>query len=182
MFATTDGFSGLCGSWDTPGTGINFLAHNMCRLSGSEGTWMVVEGGMGSVTQQLALRATEAGAVIDTNAHVDSIDSSGNVATGVTVRSGRDAKAEDVSMHRIKAKTVIVNADPFRLRELLPADALPKDVAAKLDGMRMEGMTMKVQLRLMTRSTKPMSGACLQPAAESASDMGRTLHSAFMMR
>jgi hypothetical protein len=27
-------------------------ASNMCRLPGSGGTWMVVEGGMGSVTQQ----------------------------------------------------------------------------------------------------------------------------------
>jgi hypothetical protein len=26
---TTDGFSGLNGGWDTPGTGMNFLMHNM---------------------------------------------------------------------------------------------------------------------------------------------------------
>lgn len=29
MYAVTDGFTGLTGSWDTPGTGVNFLAHNM---------------------------------------------------------------------------------------------------------------------------------------------------------
>lgn len=28
---TTDGFSGLNGGWDTPGTGMNFLVHNMVR-------------------------------------------------------------------------------------------------------------------------------------------------------
>jgi phytoene dehydrogenase-like protein len=38
MYAVTDGFSGLDGGWDTPGTGMNFLVHNMCRLQGSDGT------------------------------------------------------------------------------------------------------------------------------------------------
>src|SRR5205823_349721 len=54
MYAVTDGFSGLSGDWDTPGTGMNFLVHNMCRLPGSDGTWMIVRGGMGTVTQTLA--------------------------------------------------------------------------------------------------------------------------------
>jgi hypothetical protein len=31
MYAVTDGISGLTGTWDTPGTGFNFLAHNMVR-------------------------------------------------------------------------------------------------------------------------------------------------------
>ncbi|MGZ3408137.1 MAG: phytoene desaturase family protein, partial [Polyangia bacterium] len=47
MYAVTDGFSGVYGSWDTPGTGMNFLLHNMCRLPGSDGTWMICKGGMG---------------------------------------------------------------------------------------------------------------------------------------
>lgn len=29
MYAVTDGFSGLNGSWTSPGTGMNFLMHNM---------------------------------------------------------------------------------------------------------------------------------------------------------
>lgn len=33
MYAVTDGFSGLNGTWDTPGTGMNFLVHNMVRHS-----------------------------------------------------------------------------------------------------------------------------------------------------
>src|SRR5450432_4157568 len=54
MYAVTDGFSGLYGGYDTPGTGMNFLIHNMCRLPGSDGTWMIVEGGMGTVAHTLA--------------------------------------------------------------------------------------------------------------------------------
>ena len=33
MYATTDAFSGLSGGYDSPGTGMNFLVHNMCALS-----------------------------------------------------------------------------------------------------------------------------------------------------
>ena len=34
MYAVTDGFSGLNGSWQTPGTGMNFLMHNMVSHTG----------------------------------------------------------------------------------------------------------------------------------------------------
>ncbi len=47
--------------WDTPGTGMNFFIHNMCRLPGADGTWMIVKGGMGSVTQVLAAAAKKVG-------------------------------------------------------------------------------------------------------------------------
>src|SRR3954469_22917793 len=66
MYAVTDGFSGLNGDWDTPGTGMNFLIHNMCRLPGSDGTWMIVKGGMGTVTRTFAAAAAQAGARIET--------------------------------------------------------------------------------------------------------------------
>ena len=46
-------------AWDTPGTGMNFLVHNMCRLPGADGTWMIVEGGMGTVTTPARRAARE---------------------------------------------------------------------------------------------------------------------------
>ena len=56
MYAVTDGFSGLNGGWDTPGTGMNFLIHNMCRLPGADGTWMIVKvGGCGKHQKMLLL-------------------------------------------------------------------------------------------------------------------------------
>src|SRR6266436_8702434 len=64
MYAVTDGFSGLTASFGTNGTGMNFLVHNMCRLPGSDGTWMIVQGGMGTVTRTFAEAAREAGATI----------------------------------------------------------------------------------------------------------------------
>lgn len=37
MYAVTDGFSGLNGSWQTPGTGMNFLMHNMVSHCAADG-------------------------------------------------------------------------------------------------------------------------------------------------
>src|SRR5437868_160409 len=64
MYAVTDGLSGLTAGPDDPGTGNNFLAHNMCRLPGSDGTWMIAAGGMGTVSRTFAEAATRAGATI----------------------------------------------------------------------------------------------------------------------
>lgn len=41
MYAVTDGFSGLTAGYESPGTGMNFLIHNMCRLPQSGGQWTV---------------------------------------------------------------------------------------------------------------------------------------------
>ena len=62
MYAVTDGMPGLTGSPWSPGSGHNLLVHSMCRLPGAGGTWMVVRGGMGTVTSRLASLAAAAGA------------------------------------------------------------------------------------------------------------------------
>ncbi|HWE28303.1 MAG TPA: FAD-dependent oxidoreductase, partial [Polyangia bacterium] len=82
MYAVTDGFSGLYGSWDTPGTGMNFLIHNMCRLPGSDGTWMIVKGGMGTVTRMMAEKAQEHGATIEVNKRVETLRIDGGPGGG----------------------------------------------------------------------------------------------------
>jgi phytoene dehydrogenase-like protein len=43
---------------------------------------------------------------------------------------------------------VVVNADPFRMRELVGAARFPADWNARLDGMRRDGSTFKVNLAL----------------------------------
>jgi len=98
MYAVTDGFSGLNGDWETPGTGMNFLVHNMCRLPGSDGTWMIVKGGMGTVTQRFAAAAREAGARIETGRAVQAI------AQGplrVRLQDGTEVRARAVVVTRI---------------------------------------------------------------------------------
>jgi len=138
MYAVTDGLSGLDACWDTPGSGHNFLVHNMCRLPGADGTWMVVRGGMGIVTSVIAGAATKSGAMILTGQPVASIDVTNGAATGVVLANG----------HSVAAETVVVATDPFRLRQLVGEDKLPTAVNAKLDSWKHYGTTMKVNLAL----------------------------------
>jgi len=137
MYAVTDGFTGLHGDWDTPGSGMNFLAHNMCRLPGSDGTWMVVKGGMGTVTQVLAEAAERARAEIVLGATVTSIETQGSVVTGVATEEG--------DLHR--ARVVMANADPFRMLSML-GDGCPADLRERIDSYRLPGTSIKVNLCL----------------------------------
>jgi phytoene dehydrogenase-like protein len=138
MYAVTDGFSGLDGTWDTPGTGMNFLVHNMCRLPGSGGTWMIVEGGMGTVTQRLAGAARAAGARIETGRRIARIDDDGGTVRRVICADGSE----------IACRAAVVNADPFRLLGMLGRERLPSDYVARVDSYRRPGTTMKVNLAL----------------------------------
>jgi phytoene dehydrogenase-like protein len=138
MYAVTDGFPGLHGSFGTPATGMNFLVHNMCRLPGSDGTWMIVEGGMGSISKELARLATEAGARIWTEAGVQSITTCGGQVAGVVLKDSRE----------IETKVVISNADPFRMRLLVGREKFPQAFNGKLDNFKRTGTTLKVNLAL----------------------------------
>lgn len=138
MYAVTDGLSGLSGSWNTPGSGMNFLVHNMCRLPGSDGTWMIVEGGMGTVTQRLADAARRAGATIETGRRVERILHARGVGDGVLLDDGTD----------VCARAVVVNADPFRMQQMIGEGSLPPDYNERLKGLKRNGMTLKVNLAL----------------------------------
>ena len=138
MYAVTDGFPGLHGSFGTPASGMNFFVHNMCRLPGSDGTWMIVKGGMGSITRELARLAREAGARIWTGAGVQQIITQGEQVAGVVLRDGRE----------IDANVVISNADPFRLRTLVGREKFPPAFNATLDNFQRTGTTLKVNLAL----------------------------------
>ena len=137
MYAVTDGFSGLSGGWDSPGTGMNFLVHNRCRLPHSDGTWMIVEGGMGTVTARLAQAAQRAGATIETDAAVRALDFDGDQVVA--------ARTDD---ERYCCDGVLFNADPFRMAQLIGHDRLGANYAQRLNEMRTDGMTMKVNLAL----------------------------------
>jgi phytoene dehydrogenase-like protein len=139
MYAVTDGMPGLTGSPWSPGSGHNLLVDNMCRLPGAGGTWMVVRGGMGTVTGRLAELAVKAGAQIRLGTPVDRIEVSGGTATGVVTAAGE----------AVPARAVLVAADAFRLPGLLGRHA-PAELVARIDGYaaRSPGQTMKINLAL----------------------------------
>lgn len=138
MYAVTDGFSGSSGGWDTPGSGHNFFVHNMCRLPGADGTWMMVEGGMGTVTQKLAQAARAAGVRFQLHTQVSAIESVNGKVIGVRLTGGETLRAD----------RVVVNADPFRMRELTGREVLGSAYNARLDGYERPGTTLKLNLAL----------------------------------
>jgi phytoene dehydrogenase-like protein len=118
---------------------MNFLIHNMCRLPGAGATWMIVRGGMGTVTSLLAERCTELGVAIHVGDPVASVRVEGGTAKGVVLESGKS----------IDADAVVCNADPFTMRDLVSRERLPAAYNARLDDYaKKPGSTMKVNLAL----------------------------------
>jgi phytoene dehydrogenase-like protein len=160
MYAVTDGMPGISGSPWTPGTGHNLLVHNMCRLPGAGGTWMVVRGGMGTVTRILADAAVAAGATIRTGVEVAGVTTTGGAVSGVATADGDE----------IAARTVLLATDPYRVPALL-GDACPAALRERIDGYaeRSAGRTMKVNLAL---SDLPRFAALPEPRGQH----GTTVH------
>jgi phytoene dehydrogenase-like protein len=160
MYAVTDGFSGLFGGYDSPGTGMNFLIHNMCRLPGSDGTWMIVEGGMGTIARVLADGLVRHGGRIVVGEPVQSIVLEAGIARGVVLQDGSE----------LRARSVLVNADPFVMQQLVGEANLPAPYNARLAAMKRPGSTFKLNLAL----EKAPRFRCL-PAAEQR-QFGPTIH------
>jgi phytoene dehydrogenase-like protein len=160
MYAVTDGLSGLNAGPDDPGTGHNFLVHNMCRLPGADGTWMIARGGMGTVSRTFASAAQAAGARLFTSSPVSAVTVDGGAAGGVVLADGRS----------ISARVVLGSCDPYRLMSLVPDGALPDSLTFRMDAVRRTGTTLKVNLAL--RDLPRFS--CLPPGAPSP--FGSTIH------
>jgi phytoene dehydrogenase-like protein len=141
MYAVTDGISGLTAGPDDRGTGHNFLAHNMGRLPGSDGTWMIVAGGMGTVSAALADAARRAGAHLLVDSPVQRITLGPVGVTGVELTDAA-----------IAAPVVLAACDPFRLAGLV---ALPRDLTQRLSMLYRPGVTLKVNLALDRPPTFP---------------------------
>ena len=160
MYAVTDGLSGLNAGPDDPGTGHNFLVHNMCRLPGADGTWMVAKGGMGTVSRTFAQAARAAGAQIFVGTPAQAVTVDRGAVSGVVLAEGRS----------IDAGVVLGSCDPYRLMDLIPAGALPAALTDRMAAVKRPGTTLKLNLALkgLPRFT------CLPPDAPSP--FGSTIH------
>jgi phytoene dehydrogenase-like protein len=159
MYAVTDGISGLNAGPDDPGTGNNFLAHNMCRLPGSGGTWMIARGGMGSVSRILADKFRSFGGQIQVGARVASLSVAGGSVDGVHLEDGRF----------FGARVVLGACDPFELIRIADYH-FPAELRERMLANKRTGTTMKVNLAL---SGLP-SFTCLPPGTPSP--FGSTIH------
>ena len=160
MYAVTDGISGLNAGPDDPGTGHNFLAHNMCRLPGADGTWMIARGGMGTVSRTFAEAARAAGAQIHVDAPVREVMVENGAAAGVVLADGRS----------ITSRVVLGSCDPYSLIALVPDGALPTALTDHMAAIKRPGTTMKVNLAL----TGLPRFSCLP--ADAPTPFGSTIH------
>jgi phytoene dehydrogenase-like protein len=113
---------GIIGTWGgprEPGTASIKLMHYQGDMTGEGPLWGYVEGGMGMVSFAIADAAREAGAVLACGVPVAEIVP----GEGVTLEDGT----------RIRATTVISNADPKRTLGLVGADAFRDADPAYLD-------------------------------------------------
>jgi phytoene dehydrogenase-like protein len=159
MYAVTDGLSGINAGPDDPGTGHNFLVHNMCRLPGADGTWMIARGGMGSVSRILAEKFRSFGGTIEVSAPVASLSLAGGSVDGVHLADGRF----------FGARVVLGACDPFELMRIA-GDDFPAELGEKMRANRRTGTTMKVNLALAGLPTF----SCLPPGTPSP--FGSTIH------
>src|SRR3954454_13184100 len=160
MYAVTDGLSGLHAGPDDPGTGHNFLVHNMCRLPGADGTWMIARGGMGTVSRTFAEAARAAGTRILTDAAVSEVTVDNGAASGVVLADGRS----------LRARVVLGSCDPYRLMGLVRDGALPSSLTDRMAAVKRTGTTLKLNLALRDLPTF----SCLPETAPSP--FGSTIH------
>lgn len=83
---------------------------------------------------------------------VAQIDVADGIATGVTFVDGR----------QLKAKAVLVNADPFRIQQLVGAQHLPPDLNSRLDAQKIDGSVLKASCVPVSHDGQTASDLCGQ--------------------
>jgi phytoene dehydrogenase-like protein len=124
------GLVGTLAGPDDPGTAFVSLYHELGEAAGGAGAWGFARGGMGAVTQALALAARAAGAEVRLSAPVERVLTEDRRATGVALEDGSEQQA----------RAVVSNADPLRTATLAGVEP-PR-------GWRQQGPVLKVMLLL----------------------------------
>jgi phytoene dehydrogenase-like protein len=114
----------------TPGTAAIHLMHHMGNLDGHPGSWGYVRGGMGAVSLTIAEAAREAGAMLATCVPVGAII------------PGEGVELEDGT--RIRARTVVCNADPNHAIHLLEGQDVPEAFADRVRGWKVRSPVLKL--------------------------------------
>jgi phytoene dehydrogenase-like protein len=108
-------------------------------VGGKRGLWGFVRGGMGGVTQAMVASAQSRGVEVRTSARVSRILVKDGSAGGVVLTSGEE----------IRARVVVSSADPkVTFLKLLEERELPADFFAGIRALKIEGVSMKINLAL----------------------------------
>jgi phytoene dehydrogenase-like protein len=134
--------SGIIGTFQgvrSPGTAYVLLHHYMGEIDGAFRAWGIPRGGTGGVSLAIAAAAAELGAEIRTEAPAARIDVRGGRATGVTLESGEELRA-DVVLSSADARVTFMG--------LLEPGTLDPDFEAEVRRYRFRGSSGKVNLAL----------------------------------
>jgi phytoene dehydrogenase-like protein len=136
------GFDAVVGNLASPytaGSAYVLLHHALGELNGKSGIWGYAIGGMGAITQAMARVAVKHGARIDVGSEIREVIVEGDRAVGVVLQDGRS----------VRARAVIANVNPqYLFQSLLPPEAVPPAVAARMKAWKAGSGTFRMNLAL----------------------------------
>ncbi|MEO5701471.1 MAG: NAD(P)/FAD-dependent oxidoreductase [Casimicrobiaceae bacterium] len=136
------GFDAVVGNFAspyTPGSAYVLLHHVFGEVNGKRGQWGHALGGMGAISEAMAMECTARGVVLRTDAAVAQVRVENGRATGVVLASGEV----------IDATRVVANVTPRLLFEQLVApEHLDADFRARIAGTRYASGTFRMNVAL----------------------------------
>ena len=136
------GFDAIVGNYAspyTPGSAYVLLHHAFGEVNGHRGLWGHALGGMGSISNAMALEAQAQGARIETGDAVARVDVRNGHACGVQLESGR----------RIEARVVAANVNPKLLYlQLVEPQHLPAEFIDAMRRYRCGSATFRINVAL----------------------------------
>jgi phytoene dehydrogenase-like protein len=136
------GFNAVVGNFAspyTPGSAYVLLHHAFGEVNGKRGEWGHAIGGMGAITQAMAVEATNHGAEIVTRAPVDKVLVENGSAVGVALEDGSE----------IRAKCVAANVNPRLLYlKFIEPHELDQDFLARIRGWKCASATFRMNVAL----------------------------------
>jgi phytoene dehydrogenase-like protein len=136
------GFDAVVGNLASPytaGSAYMLLHHVLGELNGKSGVWGYAIGGMGAITEAMARVAVKHGARIDVCSEIREIIVERDRTVGVVLKDGTS----------VRAHAVIANVNPqYLFQNLLPREAVPQAVAARMQAWKAGSGTFRMNLAL----------------------------------
>ncbi|MFP6808954.1 MAG: NAD(P)/FAD-dependent oxidoreductase [Pseudomonadales bacterium] len=136
------GFDAIVGNYAspyTPGSAYVLLHHVFGEINGKPGLWGHAVGGMGAITQAMAIEAGNLGVKIETEKTVREIEMDGNRASSILLEDGTRI-ATDLVVSNIHPKLLYLN--------LLPSHALSEHTIEHFERYKSQSGTFRMNVAL----------------------------------
>jgi phytoene dehydrogenase-like protein len=136
------GFDAIVGNYASPyaaGSAYVMLHHAFGEVNGKKGVWGHAIGGMGAITQAMAMACAESGVEIRTNSAVREVILDRGCARGVVLEDGSS----------VRGQAIVSNINPKLLYGgLIPDDALPADFVERIAKYKCGSGTFRMNVAL----------------------------------